>query len=391
MTQPQEQKGLRALEAYIAYRTMQHRDDQESIAAWMTKKIQPLWTLVDFNELDDSTKVWAEAVLPHIKTAYLQSQRVAAVWAEDVRYASQAMEPPMPMEIPDVERPEGVPEVRFSKQFIPSASTDQLFQQAIEDLPDNVIDMQDWNEPVTFDPFPQSDVAKSLYITGNYEIKKQMPGPEEDLMRSGLSASTGASVRQTMNGGRNATGNVVKFDRKVVGYARVTDGNPCFYCALLASRGAVFAKSSFNTGGRRRFDGVLTKSDKDFLPPKDGPELPAGYSNVAKVHNYCRCQLRPVYANEVSYARRQGEAHRDEEAQFYFDQWEQVTRDYYWLSNKDQIQKFKDQYQPYKRKSADVTDIRRELQDRDEALSASGLAPFSPQREWAKAQLSQLA
>ncbi|AEK09932.1 head maturation protease [Mycobacterium phage Rey] len=391
MTQPQEQKGLRALEAYIAYRTLQHRDDQESIAAWMTKKIVPLWDLVDFNELDKTTIVWAEAVLPHIKTAYLQSQRTAAVWAEDVRYASQALEPPMPMEIPDVERPEGVPEVRFSKQFVPSSLTDPLFQQAVEALPDNVIDMQDWQEIATFDPFPAGDVATSLVVKGNYEIKKQMPGPEPELMRSGLSNSTGAAVRQAMNGGRNVTGNVLKFDRKVIGYARVTDGNPCFYCALLASRGAVFTKDSFNKGGRKRFDGVLTKSDKDFLPPKDGPELPEKFSNVAKVHDYCRCQLRPVYANEATFARRNGEAHRDEEAQFYFDQWEQVTRDYYWLSNQEQILKFKEQYQPYERKSAAVTDIRRELQARDDALSASGLAPFSPQREWAKAQLSQLA
>ena len=41
MTAPQEQeqqKGLRALEAYIAYRTLQHSQDQEAVAAWLDRK-----------------------------------------------------------------------------------------------------------------------------------------------------------------------------------------------------------------------------------------------------------------------------------------------------------------------------------------------------------------
>ncbi|QSM01065.1 MuF-like minor capsid protein [Mycobacterium phage Nanosmite] len=391
MTAPQQQRGLGALEAYIAYRTLQHREDQESIAAWLTSMIIPLWDLMDFEDLDGSTVVWTESVLPHVNTAYLQSQRVAAVWAEDVAYASQALDVPLPMEIPDVQRPESVPDLRFDGRFVPKSFEDRVFREALEVLPDNVIDLQDVDEVATFDPFPQSDVATSLIVNGNYKVKQQMPGLEDELMRSGLSNSTGAAMRQAMNGGRNVTGKVVKFDRRVVGYARVTDGNPCWYCALLASRGAVFAKDSFNKGGRRRWDGVLTKSDKDFKPPKDGPELPPGYSNVAKVHDYCRCQLRPVYRNETSYARTPNEAHRDEEAQFYFDQWERVSRDWYWLSNREQLAKFREQYQPYNRQPADVIDIRRELEDRDEALSDAGLPPYAPQREWANTQLAQLA
>ena len=43
------------------------------------------------------------------------------------------------------------------------------------------------------------------------------------------------------------------------------------------------------------------------------------------------------------------------------------------------------------RKGADVTDIRKELEDRASALSDAGFTPFSPQVEWTNSQLSQLA
>ncbi|AER26069.1 hypothetical protein SSEA_SKINNY_17 [Mycobacterium phage Skinny] len=385
MTAPQEQKGLGALEAYIAWRSIKHSEDQDAIAAWLALKLYPLWAIQSFTELDQTTPLWVEAVLPHVETAYLQSQRVAAVFAEDVRYASLALEDPLPMELPDVQQPEDVPAARFDAVHVPRRRVRRDRNRAVVPVLDDV-DAEDL-EPVTFDPFPRDDAALSLVISGNSKVKALMPAPEDEAMYSGLSNSSGAAIRQAMNGGRNATGRVVKFDRKIVGYARVTDGNPCWYCALLASRGAVFAKDSFTKGGRTRFDGTLTKADHEFEAPKDGPELPEGYSNAAKVHNHCRCQLRPVYANETSYARTRFEAKRDEEAQFYFDQWEAVSREWYWLSNREKLRKFRDQYRPFQRKPADLTDIRRELEDRIEALPD----PLSPQREWANAQLSQLA
>lgn len=372
MTSPPEQdERLKALESFIAYRALTHREDQDNIGLSLALKLFPLWTIQRFTELDRSTPLWVSSVLPVVRTAYLQSQRVAAVFAADVRMAALPEEPPLPMELPSVELPEKVPTYRFDSPFIPSEGT--------EDQP-----------AVKFDEFPTADVSDSLKITGNYNVKAQMPGREEDLMPKGLTNSSGAAMRQAMNGGRNATGNVVRFDRKVIGYARVTDGNPCWYCALLASRGAVFATDSFNKGGRLRFDGVLTKSDRDFKAPKDGPELPSGFSNVAKVHDHCRCQLRPVYKNETSFGRRY-EAVRDEEAQFYFDQWEEVTRKNPLLNNRKQLQIFREQYRPYTAKPVAASDIRKELRDRASALTDSGFAQFSPQVEWANAQLSQLA
>lgn len=378
MTQPQqEQPGLGALEAYIAYRAIQHSEDQDNLAAWLALKLWPLWQIVRFNELDETVPQFVTAALPQVETAYYQSQRLAAVFTEDVRMASLATAPPLPMKLTDVAKPDSVPVSRWATTFIP----------------DNVVDLADFQEPIVFDSFPMSDAATTLVINGNFRVKAAMPGPEDELMELGLNNSAGGAIRQAINGSRNVTGQVMKFDRRVLGYARVTDGNPCWFCGLLASRGAVFKKGSFNTGGRTDpWDGSLTKADKEFKAPKDADsrELPEGFTNVAKVHDHCRCTLRPVYANERTFGDADFDPHRDEEAQFYYDQWVDASRRSYGKSNRQVANDFRANYKPFQRKKASVTDIRAELEQRANALSRNGFAADSPQVKFARTRLSQL-
>lgn len=385
MTAPIEEQtdGHPVLEAYIAWRILKHQEDQESVAAWLALQMYPTWMIQRFTELDRSTPMWISAVLPLVRTAYLQSQRLAAVAYSDIRFAAEPDAEPIPMIVPDVERPADVPLARFDTSLIPRAVT-----SAAEALPGNVVDLDDYREPLVFDDFPMSDVATTLAINGNYQIKAAMPGPEEDLMYSGLANSAGAAVRQAMNGGRNVAGKVVYFDRRIVGYARVTDGDPCWFCAILASRGAVFKVDSFHAGGRSNpFTGALTKSSREFRAPKDAPELPEEYTNVARVHNHCRCSLRPVYRNERSYGDK-FDPIRDEEAQFYFEQWEQVDKDWYWLSNREKLNKFREQYTPFRREAPALAEVRSDLLDRANRVAAT---PLSPQAEWTRQQLSALA
>lgn len=378
MTAPQQEQqgnGQKALEAYIAWRLAKNQEDQESIAAWLNLHLYPLWAIQRFTELDASTPLWVSAALPAIKTAYLQSQRVQAVAASDVRFATEPDSPPLAMVVPDVERPASIPESRFSTQFIP----------------DNVVDLLGQDHPVVFDDFPMSDVATSLMINGNYEIKAAMPGDEDDLMYSGLANSSGAATRQAINGARGAMGQIVYFDKRIRGYARVTDGNPCWFCGLLASRGAVFKKDSFDKGGNTNpWSGALTNADKFFKAPKDVPDMPAEYTNVAKVHNHCKCTLRPVYMNEQTAGAVQ-DAVRDPEAQFYFEQWTAASQRQYGKSNRKVALDFRENYRPYKAPPANVTDVREELAARRNALTAAGVDPRTPQAQWVNTRINQLA
>lgn len=366
MTAPQqEQQGsdLKALEAYIAYRTLIHGSDQEKVASGLALALYPLWAIQSFNDLDRSTPLWLSAALPTVKTAYLQSQRLTAVFASDVRFATLPVEAPLAMVVPDVELPTHVPSSRFTVAHIPTTTTDA-------------------GQPlIRFDPFPSDDVATSLAIQGNYEIKASMPMEETEAMYDGLKGSSGASIRQAMNGGRNVTNNLVKYDRRIVGYARYTDSNPCYFCALLASLGAVFTKNS-NVGGRSKGGGNKTLADADFkVNPNGAQDLPDGYI-PAKVHDHCRCTLRPVYSKAQS---------MDDDAQFYLDQWVDTTREWYGHNNEFQVQKFRETYKPYQRPAPNVVDVRKELTDRASALADAGFPLISPQAQWTNQQLAQLA
>lgn len=84
-----------------------------------------------------------------------------------------------------------------------------------------------------------------------------------------------AVVRHAQAGGRQTIYAGAEQDRTALGWVRVTRANPCFFCAMLASRGLhyrAFDQGSFDLSDAR-FDG-------------DGD---------AKVHDKCGCSLKPVY------------------------------------------------------------------------------------------------
>lgn len=79
--------------------------------------------------------------------------------------------------------------------------------------------------------------------------------PEKALDRSAVTLS-GAASKLTLEGGRSVVDQTVRHDEHAIGWARVGDGNPCSWCAMLISRGAVYKNA--NTAGRgknRRFVG----------------------------------------------------------------------------------------------------------------------------------------
>lgn len=85
----------------------------------------------------------------------------------------------------------------------------------------------------------------------------------------------GSVARLAQNGARRTIEDGAKNDPMTIGYVRVTKANPCYFCAMLASRGlegGLYQRDSFDL------------SDPRFV----------GDGN-AKVHDSCGCSLKPVY------------------------------------------------------------------------------------------------
>lgn len=152
-------------------------------------------------------------------------------------------------------------------------------------------------EPVRFtvpkDVLPDRAIQVSLSVTGPVALRRKVdrvkvpvsptPGPTRVftvnelavVRRKAVSQRVqGAAVRHALNAGRDVImGQAVQSDSAVVGYYRGTRVNPCYFCAMLASRGAVYKGDSFD------------RSDPRFTG--DG---------TIKVHDSCQCFPVPIYA-----------------------------------------------------------------------------------------------
>lgn len=128
-------------------------------------------------------------------------------------------------------------------------------------------------------------VETSLRVTGVVSFKKRMrtivadePTIERSLRISGNMAAS-AAIRHALDGGRETLAETVKADRLALGWARVTRGRPCYFCAMLASRGPAYKAASF------------AASD---------PRFEGGEGN-ARVHDSCNCSLEPVFKTDADW------------------------------------------------------------------------------------------
>lgn len=121
--------------------------------------------------------------------------------------------------------------------------------------------------PLEFDP---SALRRSLYFVGPKRVLEDGVAFDDEAILKGIEGSV---VRHTLNGGRDVIANAIKADPVAVGYYRQTDGDPCHFCAMLASRGPVYKEDSFDDSDPR-FEG-------------DGK---------AKVHDECACANVPLFS-----------------------------------------------------------------------------------------------
>lgn len=189
-----------------------------------------------------------------------------------------------------------------------------------------------------FSPTPailpdREQVTRSMEAVGAGELRRRLEARRRELDREGktdelallpqhelediAAATAGAAIRHVYNGARETIDDAVRRDPRVVGYQRVTDGDPCFWCAMLASRGPVYRKDSFDA------------SDARFHGP--------GHH---KAHDNCGCSLEPVYREDAPWIGG---------AQEWNDLWYEATKG---KSGKAAIREFRRAYEARRRSQA---------------------------------------
>lgn len=101
-------------------------------------------------------------------------------------------------------------------------------------------------QPVRVVP-PAEQLATSLRVTGPVAFKTNLTrsGSEVGALRVMTRRLTGAASTRVLDGQRQTVLATFEADDRIVGWRRILESpNPCAFCAMLASRGAVFDEDS---------------------------------------------------------------------------------------------------------------------------------------------------
>lgn len=137
--------------------------------------------------------------------------------------------------------------------------------------------------PRLADPPDRAAVVSSLYVTGQVMTRKAIAAglSPQAAMQTALTRTSGAVGRHVLHGGRTTLLQSTATDRQTRGWARVTAGSPCGFCATLASRGAVYSETG---GGFQAHDHCACSAEPQYedsqLPP-DSQRFRELYNEVA--------------------------------------------------------------------------------------------------------------
>lgn len=132
----------------------------------------------------------------------------------------------------------------------------------------------------------------SLDVTGPVEFKKAVAAgrtPQEALDAAAV-RMVGSTQYLALEGGRSVMRQSIDADEQATGFARVTDSDPCAWCAMLASRGPVYKTA-------------VTAGD-----PRQGGD---------RYHDHCGCVAVPAFSLDEPFV---GVAEK------LYDDWLRVTR-----------------------------------------------------------------
>lgn len=366
MTAPVEQpEAMPDLALWLA---VQHQAEQQKIADKTAAGLALLWSVLKFSRINDSVPGWLHSVTLQTEQSFRASEQAAFDFVQGTKFAIEPLSKPL--------------------KKIATAFPTRDFQAAMSAA-----------GPGSVKRATQRAFTGPVVDSGGVSAPSAQDAPNagvsaivDDLMALGKLNSTGAGVKFALNGGRGEVQQLVIADAKTrdapIGWARFTEDSengPCYFCALLASQGAVYLSgNSFAVSNSRLREppaprGAEQKAVADLLAkldaagekrgiPRAAPRAFVG-NGPAKVHDHCKCTMRPVYREEDG---------MDERAQFFLDQWRSAP---YGAGGKDSIRQFRRVYE--RPKPYDVNPrVNLEMMRRNRDLVVAELGASSANARW---------
>jgi hypothetical protein len=124
-------------------------------------------------------------------------------------------------------------------------------------------------------PASSVQLTTSLLVTGPVAVKQSLARGDsvETAFRKAETKTMGAAYRHVANAGRFTIHGSILRDSAAVGWARVSDGSPCAFCAMLVSRGPVYKS-----------------------------QASAGFGESGKYHDGCGCFVVPLYSSRSAWS-----------------------------------------------------------------------------------------
>ena len=129
--------------------------------------------------------------------------------------------------------------------------------------------------------FPTAEMLNVIRVGGPVALKQAIKkGTNPDVAYAhGFDRLSGLVNRQVLAGGRSLVDETTAKDSGAVGWRRVSDGNPCTFCAMLVSRGNVYRS-------KRTTEGNILR------PSRSGGEK-------LLFHGHCGCTAEIVYGEWI--------------------------------------------------------------------------------------------
>ncbi|MDG4857350.1 hypothetical protein P8605_04125 [Streptomyces sp. T-3] len=282
-----------------------HRRAQTALSSRTAAQVLDGWhRLVQPHRLEETAPQWLDESLGTITTSRTESRALAASYLRLHRAMNTDTTLP-PYEAEPAGDAITLGELRADFADLADFDLD-VGDDGLEVI---VEDDYTWPEPDTaaFDAAART----SLVVTGPVHARQRLAQAEREtdtgrlddagflaeldaLMLDAGTTAAAAADRETLRSGRDLLHRASAADPQTVGWARVTDADPCAWCAMLASRGAVY----------RSRDAAQIKGRAGRMPPPVDPE------DLEKYHDLCHCQVVPVYSR-TDWLPEQGRALRE--------------------------------------------------------------------------------